>query len=118
MRRLVLTLVLVLPLALAAQPSAAAKRTCMFKGSKTVVKSSSARVFTVRTNRGDEIDRLYGCLHSVNRRLLLDTSSDDDYVSSTSFGQVTLNGRFVAWEHVDEDISCKADCPPGFDPVT
>jgi hypothetical protein len=119
MRRLALTLALVVPLAAwPAQSSSATKRTCVFKGSKTVVKSSSARVFAVRTNRGDEIDRLYGCLHSANRRFLLDTSFDDGFVSSASFGEVTMNGRFVAWEHVNNDISCKADCPPDFDPVT
>lgn len=119
MRRLVLALALVVPLAAwPSQSSSATKRTCVFKGSKTVVKSGSARVFSVRTNRGDEVDRLYGCLHSANRRFLLDTSFDDGFVSSSTFGEVTLNGRYVAWEHVNTDLSCKAACPPGYDAVT
>jgi hypothetical protein len=28
---------------------------------------------------------------------------------------VKLDGRIVTWRHVSTDISCKADCPPGYD---
>ncbi len=119
MRKLVLALVLVVPIAAwPAQSSSATKRTCVLKGSDTVVKSKYARVFTRPSSSGDEVERLYGCLHSANRRVWLDTSSDDQYVTSEEFGQVTLNGRFVAWEHVSTDISCKADCPEGYDAET
>lgn len=98
--------------------AAAKKRTCVAKGSKTVAKNRYARVFTVpgRADR-DEVARLYGCMHSVNRRVRLDTATDDGYVSSQSFNAAKLNGKFVAWQHTSADISCKADCPPGYSGV-
>jgi hypothetical protein len=38
---------------------------------------------------------VYGCLHSVNRRVWLDTHVDE-FFSWDVFGDVALNGRFVA----------------------
>src|SRR5215213_3750218 len=111
-------LLLTLPLAvLAATPgtSPAATKRCSMKGTTTLAKNSVARVFTRPSRGGDEIERLYGCLYKVNRRVWLDTSSDDDYVTSEEFTDVKLDGRFVTWRHVSTDISCKADCPPGYD---
>jgi hypothetical protein len=116
MRRLPLFLALIVPIAIVGvQPSAAAKRTCSVKGSKTVVKSKFARVYTVNSSRGDEIQRLYGCVIRTGKRFRLDTSSDDGLATSTSFSQVKLAGRYVAWEHVDNDYSCRAACPPDYD---
>src|SRR3954469_19592928 len=103
MRRLVLGLALMVPVAVVgAQASWAAKKkpTCSVKGSKTVVKNKSARVYTRAVNRGDTIARLYGCLNSNGRKTLLDTSSDDGLATSVAFSQVKLSGRYAAWEHV------------------
>jgi hypothetical protein len=121
MRRLVLVLAVLIPVAVVgAQPSSAAKKkpSCSVKGSKTVVKSKSARVYTRAVNRGDTIARLYGCLNSAGKKTLLDTSSDDGLATSVAFGQVKLSGRYVAWEHVVTDFSCRAACPPDYDPTT
>ena len=74
------------------------------------------RVYSVRNRDGGR--NLYGCLRSNDRRQLMTRSSDDDYVSSSSFGHVKVAGRFVAWEQVDTDISCKAACPPDYDATT
>ena len=115
----VLTTAALLALAPAGSASAAtpAKGKCTMKRSKTVAKNRYARVFT-RPSRGDEIERLYGCLYSVNRRVWLDTSSDDEYVTSEEFSDVKLTGRIVTWRHVSTDISCKAACPPEYQPTT
>src|SRR3954452_5675676 len=120
MRKLALVLILALPLAAApAESPAASKRTCVMKGSKTVVQNRYARVFTRPSRGGDEVERLYGCLHSVNRRVWLDTSSDDGYVTSEEFADVTLKGRrFVTWRHVSTDLSCKSYSPRGYQPTT
>jgi hypothetical protein len=98
-----------------------AKR-CIPKGTKTVVKNKYARVFTA-DGPGPSADpdvqrRLYGCMYSTGRRALLSVAWDDDYVTAGSFSNVRLNGRFAAWEHEAYDISCKADCPPDYNPTT
>ena len=122
MRRLALLLTLVVPLAvLVAQPSTAVtkkKPTCSLKGSKTVAKNGSYRVYTRPSSVDDEIERLYGCRVATGKRFLLDTSSDDGLATSTSFSQVKLSGRYVAWEHVNTDFSCRAACPPDYDGST
>ena len=110
-------------LALAAAPATAGaatpKRSCTAKGAETVVKNRTTRVFTTPGAPGDDtIQRLFGCMYLNGRRVLLDESSDDDFVTSQYFAKVRLNGRFVAWEREYSDISCKADCPPGYDPTT
>jgi hypothetical protein len=114
-------LVALLPAGGAQAATPKAKR-CTAKGAKTVVKSSSARVFTAdgagpHSDDTDIQQRLYGCLYSTGRRVLLATSWDDDYVTSGSFSSVRLNGRFVAWQFDAYDISCKAGCPPDYNPL-
>jgi len=83
---------------------------CSPKGSKTVAKNGVARVF-VSANRG----RLYGCVGRVGRPLLLAKQEADsgDYTSE-SFDHVELAGRYAAWRSTHTDVSCKADCPPGY----
>jgi hypothetical protein len=109
------TVVAVVP---AGSAHAATEKRCAMKGTKTVAKNRYARVFTRPSRGGDEVERLYGCLYSVNRRVWLDTSSDDEYVTSEEFSDVVLDGRIVSWKHTSTDISCKADCPPGYDGTT
>jgi hypothetical protein len=114
--RLLLSALVVLAVVPAGTAGAASKSAkCSMKGSTTVVKNRYARVFTRPSRGGDEVERLYGCLYSKNRRVWLDTSSDDQYVTSEEFSDVKLDGRIVTWRHVSTDISCKADCPPGYD---
>ena len=82
---------------------------CKKRGT-TVAKNDSARVY----ERGAS---LYGCAWSKNVEEVLDTASDDDYTSIT-YGNVILRGRYVAWIQSNEDYSCKADCPAGYDAIT
>jgi len=104
-----------------AAPAAAASpaKRCTAKGAKTVAQNRYARLFTTRGDPDrDETGRLYGCMLSVGKRVLLARGLDDDYVYEQSFDTVRLNRRFVAWHATQYDISCKADCPPGYDPTT
>jgi len=90
---------------------------CSVKGSKTVRKNRFVRVHTTAGRPGtDEVGRLHGCVRATGRKIRLDTARDDDLVSSESYNAVKLTGRFVAWHHSSYDISCKAACPPGYDP--
>lgn len=117
--RLLLAAALTLALAAAlptASSAATKKRSCSAKGAETVAKNRYVRVYTLAGRRGtDEIARLYACLRKTNRRVRLDTASDDGYVSAQTFDTVRLNGRFVAWQHSEYDGSCKDQCPPGYD---
>jgi hypothetical protein len=118
-----LRLLLVAIVALALVPAgtasaAAAKKRCSAKAAKTVLKTKAVRVFTTPGGASDETTgRLFGCMYSNGKRVLLDESSDDEFTSSESFEKVRLNGRFLAWEHTSEDFSCKAACPPDYKPV-
>lgn len=94
------------------------KPSCVVRRSKTVAQNRFARVYTLAGRPGtDEVGRLYGCLRSNNRKVRLDTAYDDDYVTAQAYNAVKLNGRFVAWQHSSTDLSCKADCPPGYEPT-
>jgi hypothetical protein len=93
---------------------------CKPRASDAVVKSRYARVYTrgrVDADTGDT-QRLYGCLYSSRRPLRLFEASDDGYVTSQSFADVRLAGRYVAWSETYYDISCKAACPPGYQETT
>ena len=100
--------------ALAKQPSA-----CKLHGDSTEAKNQVARVFSApREIEGDPAgSRLFGCLRSVGRPLALADAFDDGYVLSGSWSDVRLAGRFVAWSDSTTDISCKADCPLGYEPT-
>jgi hypothetical protein len=100
----------------AAASAGAGKRTCAAKGAKTVAQNRHARVFTTPGRGGDEVGRLYACLRRTGRRVRVDTATDDGYTTSSAYNAVRLTGRYVAWQHSDFDVSCKADCPPGYDP--
>ncbi len=106
-----------------ASPAEAAKRpskpTCAKKGSKTVARSRDARVFTApaKDGEGNSGKGLYGCLtiNGVKRKLAV--SGDEDLYSSSSFDHVRLAAHYVAWSQSSTDVSCKADCPPGYVPT-
>jgi hypothetical protein len=121
--RLLLAAAFVLAFAAAipsSSPAAAKKKpSCSVKQSKTVKKNRFVRVYTVAGRPGsDETERLYACLRSTGRKTKLDTQYDDEYVTLQHYNAVKLNGRHVAWQHRSEDFSCKADCPPGYNPVS
>ena len=102
------TLIALAVAALILAPAASASHTedrCT--GGKTISQNSSARLYKVG-------DSLIGCLWSRDERVDLDTDYDDDYVTSYGWSDARLGGRFAAWMHHDEDISCKAECPPGY----
>jgi hypothetical protein len=122
--RVLLAAAAVLALAPAASADAATSKVkrCTPKGAKTIHRTSEARVYTLK-GPGPQSDdetvqqRLYGCLFATGRPLLLTESYDDDFVTSGAFSQVRLNGRFVAWQFDATDVSCKADCPPDYNPL-
>ena len=89
---------------------------CRAAGSKTVAANRLVRVFQ-RPRRDDETTRLYGCLKRTGRRAFLDASFDDEYVSSSFYANVRLRGYVVGWYHESFDVSCKGDCPPGYQPT-
>jgi hypothetical protein len=121
MRKLALALAMAVFLAaVSAQPAAAAtRRTCAMKGTRTVAASSYARVFTRTwtTRLPEPVKRLYACVHSVNRRIWLDSWVEDEYTSDT-FGDFALNGRYVGWRHSHWDDVCKEWCDPGYSTIT
>jgi hypothetical protein len=92
------------------------KPACSVKGSKTVTSNRYARVFTLRSKQEDFGDVLYGCLRSSGRRVRLSAEFDDGLYSTSAFTKVGLSGRFVVWQLNSVDTSCKADCPPGYEP--
>jgi hypothetical protein len=112
-----LPVVLLAVLAFAPAADAATKRTCSRAGSETVASNSTARVYTVFSLRDGYGDILYGCLRKTGRHVRLAENYDDDLYASTSFDKVRLNGRFVVWQFQSIDVSCKADCPPGYSPT-
>jgi hypothetical protein len=103
-----------------ASPADAARHkaapSCAKKGSRTLLRATGVRVFTVpATSEGDRVVRLYGCLSANGRRQVLSERSDDGYVTSSGFDDVRLAGTYVGWHSFATDVSCKADCPPGYD---
>jgi hypothetical protein len=107
----------------ATAPASAAKRkakpSCVKKGSKTVRRGAGVRVFTApATSDGERVVRLYGCLSANGRKQVLSERADDDYVTSSGFDDVELAGHYVGWHSFATDVSCKADCPPGYDPTS
>jgi hypothetical protein len=104
-------------LAVAAAPSAEAKsKPCSRKGSHTIVSTKSVRVYRVKNSDGG-FD-LFGCLRSDGKRQKLEHGYDDMIETSGTFDRVHVAGHWVAWQFTAYDISCKAACPPGYDPTT
>lgn len=107
------TLALLLTLALTAATAAASDRCAKGRGD-TVAVNGAARVYTVDGADGHTL--LYGCARPTGRRRLLADAFDDDYVTSATFEQIRLRGHMVAFATATNDISCKANCPPGYQP--
>ena len=111
--------------AAAAAPAEGAKHkpqpSCAKKGSKTLLRSHDARVFTARGQSagGDPSTVLYGCLTSAGRKIELSERFDDGYYVSETFSSVRLAGRYVAWHATTTDSACSkyAQCPPGYQPT-
>lgn len=117
-RRLKLTTVALLVAALvpAASADAAQKApSCAKAKSKTIAQNRSVRVYQVGAG---ETKALHACRRSTGKRVRLARAFDDGFAASATFGDVRLSGRFVAWSSTATDTSCKADCPPGYEPTT
>jgi hypothetical protein len=100
-----------------AAPAADAKsKPCSRKGSSTIASTKSVRVYRVKNADGG-FD-LFGCLRSDGRRQKLEHGYDDMIETSGTSDRVHVAGHFVAWQFTAYDVSCKADCPPGYDPTT
>jgi hypothetical protein len=116
-RRLLALIVLAGLVAFAAPAPANAagkKARCAAKRSHTVAKNRLVRVYSV-SRHGNR--RLTGCLRATGRKLLVVREYDDGYVESGAFRDVRLAGRFVAVVFDATDISCKAACPPDYEPT-
>ncbi len=102
---------------MAAAPASAthSRGKCKQRG-ETIAKNDTGRVY--EREQEAEVRVLWGCLWSRNRPFQIDVAESDDLTTSESFDDVLLRGSFVAWTFTHEDISCKADCPPGYDPTT
>lgn len=100
-------------IALSALPAAAdAKARCKVKGSETVKANSLVRVYSRPDDEGGTEVR--GCWRATGRKVLLAYEFDDDYVTSSSYRDLRLAGRFVAFVWEATDVSCKAACPPDY----
>jgi hypothetical protein len=115
--RLALALALAALVALA--PAAEAKhrrKPCARQGTQTVKSTKLVRV-SIRPNGAGGAD-LIGCLRSTDRAQILTTTYDDTYVTSGNYDHLKVAGRFVAWQFTSTDDSCKAACPPDYEPTT
>ena len=113
--RVALATLVIATVALVPTADAGTRKPCQRKGSTTVASTKHVRVFKVPGSNGG--DKLYGCLRSNGRQQLLAESYDDGYVTSGSFAKVKVAGRFVAWQFTAIDNSCKAACPPDYNPT-
>jgi hypothetical protein len=97
---LALLLVAALP---AAAPAKSKRGPCNPRGSTTIAKTKTIRVYTTRSTGA-----YVACALRDGKRRTMD-QPDDVY---SNVGAVAIGGRFVAWTF-SEIPACKADCPPG-----
>ncbi len=88
---------------------------CKARGD-TIVKNDTGRVY--EREQDADVRQLWGCVWDRNRPFVMDVAEGDGFTTSESYDNVILRGRYVAWTFVHEDVSCKADCPPNYDPTT
>jgi len=94
---------------------------CSAHRSTTLASNSTARVYRVAATASDDdftTDVIYGCLRSSDRRTRIAGEYDDQYVLSGSVIALKLSGRYVVYVYTETDNSCKAACPPDYEPST
>ena len=91
-------------------PAAEARRPPCSKGGETIAANRIVRVF-------ENGSRLVACTKADRDRDVLARRFDDDYVTSSDYSHVRLAGSFVAWVQTNTDVSCKAACPPDYEPT-
>jgi hypothetical protein len=114
--RLFIAAVIAASLTVAGPVDAKSSKPCARKGSVTVKATKKVRVYSVKNKDGGK--DLFGCLRSDNRRQRLAHGFDDGFVTSGTYGHVKVKGVVVSWTFTTTDDSCKADCPPGYEPTT
>jgi hypothetical protein len=114
--RLLIAAVIAASLTVAGPVDAKSSKPCARKGSHTVKSTKRVRVYDVKNKDGGK--NLYGCLRSDNRRQRLAHGYDDNFTSSGTYSHVKVKGVVVSWIFTSTDESCKADCPPGYEPTT
>ena len=88
---------------------------CKARGT-TIAKNDIGRVY--EREQDAEVRTLWGCTWSQNKPFEIEIAAGDDISTFESYANVLLRGRYVAWIFNREDVSCKADCPPNYDPTT
>ena len=87
------------------------KRECPRAGTKTVARNGVVRLYE---RKRDVNRRLFACLRRSQRTKRVISSYDDGIYVSAEYSNVRLAGYFVAWSYERTDVSCKAECPPGY----
>ena len=114
----VLALATVALVAPASGSAAKHRKPCQRPGTHTLAHNSLARVFERTGGPQAGYDtRLFGCLRATGKRVALSDASED-VDTAQSYGHVRLARRFVAWSFEYTDNTCKAACPPGYEPTT
>ncbi|HEX8645526.1 MAG TPA: hypothetical protein VF715_01415 [Thermoleophilaceae bacterium] len=108
--RIALPLALLLLALAAPAPTSASHVKGKCRGGKTISQNSVARLY-------ESDSTLFGCVWADDEPVELDTRLDDDTTVSEDYLGPRLAGRFAAWTHYSEDVSCKADCPPDYSGV-
>jgi hypothetical protein len=96
-----------------AKPASGASA-CAVRGSTTNAANDDARVYTVTGSDGE--GTLFGCWNATGRSVTL-ARLFEGVDSSGEVSQLQLSGGFVAYVYTTTDLSCRADCPPGFQPT-
>jgi hypothetical protein len=86
------------------------------KKAKVLGRTTLVYAYSVKNSEGDS--NLYGCLRTTGKRSKIFEGFDDTIESYSKITKVVLNGRFIAMQIEDYDISCKAACPDGYNPYT
>jgi hypothetical protein len=112
MGRIALALGLVAAMAFAPTAEAKSKRHCLRKGDTVIESTRDAvvvRHITYAYGLESGYDE-YGCLRSKGKRVLLDSTSDEDSVNSGGSGPTILKGKFAAGTYTNRvvDGSCSA----------
>jgi hypothetical protein len=107
MRRLVLVLIVPSLLLLVAPAEGKTRRTCTPKGSRTIAKTSTTRVYTVEHGEGGEYVtdgdiKLYGCLYARKKPMLLADLTNGTLLTSVTAIQIQANRVGIATVTSDE----------------